>query len=184
MHETARAFSRDVAFVTDELRNDPQFLQANWRAERVGWMCIAAIVLAGLTGALGRGPISNVVTSRGALRVEYDRVMRRSAPGKITIHVDGDSGAPLTSATERSEPAIRVWMTQRVLSGCNPRQLQPAPARMTADRDTAVLTLAVASPTSEASATIECSPDATGRYDGAIGLFGGPRIPIRILVLP
>ena len=66
-----------------ELDEDPAFLRAQWRAERIGWLGIGLIILAALLALLGRGPLGQRTVTRGPLRVHYDAVMRRSAPGLI-----------------------------------------------------------------------------------------------------
>lgn len=69
-----------------------------WRFERVGWYALLLIVLLGLTGLLGKGPLSEATarSADGRVQVEYQRVSRSGIRSELRIHVQGAAGEPLT----------------------------------------------------------------------------------------
>jgi hypothetical protein len=61
---------------------------AAWRVERVGWALMAAMLAAALAGLFGDGPLSRAhAGSAQSLRVEYDRLVRSSAPTEYRFFV-------------------------------------------------------------------------------------------------
>jgi hypothetical protein len=58
-----------------------------WRAERVGWIIMALLVLAGLSGTFSHGLLSNarVVSGDGSLNVDYERFARKTARSEFVI---------------------------------------------------------------------------------------------------
>lgn len=87
-----------------EIRDHTAFQRREWVAERVGWVLLAGLVLAGLLGLLGTGPFSWTTTSAGPLVVEYDRITHHEADENITLRFgpdvveDGTISAEVTGA--------------------------------------------------------------------------------------
>jgi hypothetical protein len=52
------------------------FQRRSWGVERAGWLVLALIALAGLTGVFGNGPLSWAQASAGSLTVSYERFQR------------------------------------------------------------------------------------------------------------
>jgi hypothetical protein len=64
-----------------QIEEDSRHQQRDWRFERTGWAVMAIVLVAGLLGLLGYGPLSQTQAgARGALTVTYDRLQRASAP--------------------------------------------------------------------------------------------------------
>ncbi|HEX5161547.1 MAG TPA: hypothetical protein VFV88_07475 [Steroidobacteraceae bacterium] len=63
----------------DGLNEPLPFQRREWVVQRVGWVAFALIVLAGLAGLFGDGPLAHRVAANGALKIEYDRLIRRDA---------------------------------------------------------------------------------------------------------
>ena len=65
-----------------DLDQDIDFQQRSWKVQRVGWGLMVLFVLAGLSGLLGTGPLSNVTDGDegGPLWLEYQRFGRLQAP--------------------------------------------------------------------------------------------------------
>lgn len=84
------------------IREDMRFQKRSWTVERAGWLVLAAVALAGLTGVLGTGPLSAARAGAGPLTVTYERFQRATrttrfafeiAPGPrsaVTLHLGGD----------------------------------------------------------------------------------------------
>ena len=72
-----------------QIEEDRAHQRREWRIERVGWVLMAGLLLAGLLGLLGDGPLSRATAgSAGALSVEYDRLQRAAAPYEYRFEVD------------------------------------------------------------------------------------------------
>lgn len=68
-----------------------------WRFERVGWYVLLLIVLLGLAGLFGNGPLSDATarSADGRVEVEYQRMSRSGIRYDLRIHVQGTAGEPL-----------------------------------------------------------------------------------------
>lgn len=63
--------------------------RAAWRVERVGWTVIALLLAGAMLGVFGDGPLSRAHSgSADTLRVEYDRLVRSSAPTEYRFTID------------------------------------------------------------------------------------------------
>src|SRR5688500_11662442 len=72
--------------------DDPASLRTQarqWRAERIGWLAVAATLLAALAGLLGPGLLSfrTRESSDGRLSVEYYWAQRFEAPAELFIRL-------------------------------------------------------------------------------------------------
>ena len=106
--EAARLVGEDLAFQ-----------QRVWRAQRVGWGVMFAIVLAALSGALGAGPLAEgeARSGDGALSVRWDRIARAgddlrvvvgsAAGGELTLRGDLVPGSEFVAAEPADAPRAR-----------------------------------------------------------------------------
>ncbi len=71
------------------VQEDMTMQQRVWRFERVGWYLLVVIVLLGLAGVFGNGPLSNaqVTSADGRLHVEYQRLSRSGTTDSLRITV-------------------------------------------------------------------------------------------------
>jgi hypothetical protein len=73
---------------TLQIEEDRAYQRREWRIERIGWALMALMLLAGLLGLLGYGPLSRTqVGTPGTLAVAYDRLQRSSAPSNYRFEV-------------------------------------------------------------------------------------------------
>lgn len=71
-----------------ELEDDARFHRRMWRVQRMGWFLMQLVVLAGLAGMLGSGPLSRAVAEHpGGLRIEHMRFVRAEAPQTMRVHL-------------------------------------------------------------------------------------------------
>jgi hypothetical protein len=78
-----------------DVNQDLDFTRREWIFERIGWATFALILLAGLLGLLGQGPLSQrqAGTPGSALWIEYQNPDRYQAPTELRLHVGpGASG--------------------------------------------------------------------------------------------
>ncbi|MEI7037631.1 hypothetical protein [Fulvimonas yonginensis] len=71
-----------------QIEEDRDHQYFEWRAERIGWVAMAALLAAGLLGLLGYGPLSRARAGEpGTLSVQYDHLQRSSAPSQYRFVV-------------------------------------------------------------------------------------------------
>jgi hypothetical protein len=70
-----------------EVGHDRGFEQKWWTFMQSVWTGMALLVIVGLTGALGRGPLNNVSARSGSLSARYERLMRFKTPSEIRLEV-------------------------------------------------------------------------------------------------
>ena len=157
-----------------ELDDDEKFHRKNWVAERVGWGVLFIVILAGLGGAMGRGPMGEKTVQTGSLKLHYDRVMRRSAPG--TIHVR------LTSLPVADSVIFSV--SHSILDACQPERIVPMPVRTISTQQGSIFVVRIAPGTDAAHIEITCTPETIGRFHGTINAPREASAPVDILVLP
>lgn len=104
-----------------EIDENPKLQNATWTIERVAWVVMALLVLAGLAGAFGHGPLSRseARTPDGALTVEYPRITRLDAAdelelrfrpggsGTATVEIDGSFSSNFVVERAQPEPTAQ-----------------------------------------------------------------------------
>jgi len=72
-----------------ELTHDPQFHRLEWRAARMAWAVLLALMSAMALGAFGEGPLSarSRANPAGLIRVDYQRILRAGSPTDLIVHV-------------------------------------------------------------------------------------------------
>ena len=63
------------------------FKRREWRAQRLGWLFTALLIVVGALGLLGPGPLSwtHATAANGLVRVDYQRFGHLEADDKLTI---------------------------------------------------------------------------------------------------
>jgi len=97
-----------------DLSHDLRFVRRSWIAERVGWAALGALILAGLLGFLGPGPLSGR-TADGPPRLEYDRFERVDTPAELKARLSGG--------------ARNLWVEKRWLERVDVERVRPQPLR-------------------------------------------------------
>ena len=139
-----------------------------WRAQRLGWMVLALIVVAALAGLFGTGPLSwsNASAADGSISVEYPRFARNGGPVALHLRVDPSAAA---------EGQVRVVLSTGLLESLEISRIVPEPESQASVDDGVVLTFALEGDT-PLEATVSATGDTMGRHDGALGLDGEPPV--------
>ena len=79
-------------------REDMSYHRRNWAVQRAGWVLMALLVLLGLLGVLGGGPLARTEREAGGFSIRYDRVVRLSAPTtwELRLPAGGEARVGLT----------------------------------------------------------------------------------------
>ena len=105
-----------------EVDQDLHFQSREWRAERIGWLIIASLLLAAAFGVFGGHPLAKVTvqTSDGRLSIQYDRYTRYQTNVEflVTLVPDQD-GSGLAS----------LWFDPEYLDNLKVLAVSPMPVR-------------------------------------------------------
>jgi hypothetical protein len=77
------------------VEEDMRFQRRSWVVERGGWVLLALIAVAGLTGVLGNGPASWGHTRAGSLDVTYERFQRATRVSAFVFRARPDTDGDL-----------------------------------------------------------------------------------------
>jgi hypothetical protein len=160
-----------------ELHEDLEFQRKQFRVERIGWILMAAVLVAALLGVFGSGPLSNAIaeSSESGLRVEYSRFARRDAHTRVEIHVD-----PSLVAKDRLRLRLGGDFMQRVLV----QAITPTPERWTVEDRTIVAELPVGGSTGPVPVAVDFSPREFGPTTLELSAGPGRALTIRQFVYP
>jgi hypothetical protein len=158
-----------------EIDEDLIFERRQWGVQRAGWVVILLIVLAGLVGLLGPGPVSTVKAVSGALTVEYERVVRKQAPTELHVRL-----AP--GAAQDGEVAL--FLDQAYLAKVGINSVIPEPIEMEATADGVVFRFAIEQPEQPAEIVFAIEPSEPGMTQGRLGLLEGAELTIDQLIFP
>ena len=78
------------------VHEDMRFQHRSWALERAGWLVLALIAIAGLTGVFGNGPASWAHASAGSLTVSYERFQRATRTSAFVFDVTHQAVSDLT----------------------------------------------------------------------------------------
>jgi hypothetical protein len=109
---------------TYPIREDMRFQLRSWRAERIGWIAMALLCIAGLSGVFFHGPVSHTIASSGPLAVEYERFAHKTALTYFVIRI----GPPLPDQ-------VLVRLSPAFASMHDPELVEPRPLRSSGGSD-------------------------------------------------
>ena|SRR5688572_10329840 len=162
-----------------EIDEDLRFQELDWRVQRIGWGALGLIVVAGLTGFLGSGPLSDVRAKHGALDIQYQRFVRHGADSQL--HVRAQRSAVVSGE-------VRVTLERDFLGAYQLQRITPEPTRTTTRGDGIEFAFSVQSADAPADAPLEVSfelqPEQLGSHSGSIALNGGPSLPVDQFTYP
>jgi hypothetical protein len=147
-----------------------------YRFERIAWLLMFVLMLAGASGALGRGGLTRAEarSSDGTVRVEYDRSLRARAPARMRVMLD-------PGATATGE--IRLVVAGALADSARIRESFPPPA-IAEPLDRAVRLVWKVPARSAAEIVLANQPEGMGRIWSRVTVEGGAFASFDQLVLP
>ena len=167
---------QDLPPAMREMEADAGFQRRVWAVERVAWVGLALMAVAGLSGLLGRGgPLSDAraETADGALRIRYERVQRLLAPAAFQIE------AP------RTPPGgvLELHLGQDMLENWQLDAAFPPPAASRGETGGLVLEFPVASEGAPVM-VLRATAERLGLLTATVRAGSGPPVRLRVLVWP
>jgi hypothetical protein len=137
------------------LHEDLAFQRREWRIQRVGWVAIAALLLAALVGLFGNGPLSRASATDGPLHVEYERFAHARTLTTLRI-----------TLRELKGESVRLAIDREYLDAMPIELIRPLPIRTVSAGREMLYEFAVAG--SEAHITLDANPQQAGFAHGSI----------------
>ena len=77
-----------------QIEEDMRFQRRMWVAQRVGWSVISLVLLVGLLGGFGDGPLARrtLTTADGKLTARVQRMERHRSPSAVVLFVKPEPG--------------------------------------------------------------------------------------------
>lgn len=154
-----------------ELEDDEAFHARVWRLRRAGWLAMVLLILVGLGGLLGGGPLSRAVAEAGGLRVEHARFARAEAPESLHVRIPAQPDGHRLAVSRSFLDRVRV------------ETVVPAPLRTEALGDQVVYVFA-GRPGADVVTTFHVTPHAVGFARAGLGIPGQAPLTIWMLVYP
>lgn len=155
---------------------DMAFQRRNWRAERIAWSIMAALVAAALAGLFGTGPASraSVRDDAGLITVEYDRFLRLGSQTSLRITLAPAAIVSGHATVELDRDFLRTFR----LEGAD-----PAPASALAGPP-GLRQVFRTEPGAVARFRLNLRAERIGPAGAGIGLTGGPQLRLAVFVYP
>jgi hypothetical protein len=158
-----------------QIDQDLEFQVRAWKVERVAWWAMLALVLAGVLGLLGPGPLAKVTTGApGApLRLEYQRFERLLTPARLVFRAQPGAGGTLS-----------IWLSTGYLDRVQVTAITPEPHQVSAGSGRVQFLFRIPEPPQPVTVTIHVMPHHFGRLEGEAGMAGGLPLRFRQFVYP
>ena len=160
-----------------QINEDRAHQRREWAIERAGWGVMALLLLAGLLGLLGNGPLGRAQAGTpGTLTVDYDRLQRAKAPTAYRFDI-----APSVAR----DGAVRVRLADTLLEEAQIDAIIPEPASVRAGPGFTEFEFAMA-PGGDRSrrVVIEYHPTTFGAVRGEIRVAGAEPLQVDHFVFP
>ena len=154
---------------------DLEFQNHWWRFERIIWAIFSLILLADLSGLLGRGPLANAKghASDDTLNIKYERVERANTASIMTI-------LPGQAALQGGQ--FRLFVSDSILKQLGAQRVIPEPAR--SDIGNGGVTYTFTANALPMLVQIELKPSFVGPQHFTVGVPGAQPIHAKTFVLP
>lgn len=158
-----------------EISEDKQFQQREWKMERIGWVLMMLLVIAGLLGLLGGpGLFSDATVAAPNLQVNYSRF----------VHLLEDTSLRLSASPVEGEDTIRISISNTLLEDMRIEGIVPEPESVEAASDHLTFSFQLQAPNEEAVVTFYLNPTQPGTKQGWLGIDGGRSVELSLFVYP
>jgi hypothetical protein len=153
------------------------FQQKWWRLEQVIYGVMTVLLLAGLAGVFGRGPLSRAKAGNPSmpLSADYERFARFRTPTLITVHL----GPQITRGRR-----VALRLTGPINDRIPVSRIIPQPRSASPIADGQQFTFDVPTPGDSASVRMILEPGKVGMSHASIGVEGAPTLGLSQFVYP
>lgn len=158
-----------------EIRVDKKWQQRKWKVERIGWLLMLILVIAGLLGLLGGpGVFSNTTIDDEDVTIRYNRFVHLLEETSLQVHATPVEG----------EDTIRVWISTKFLEDMRLEGIVPEPESVEVTSDQLRFSFRLGTPSEEVAITFYLNPTQPGSKSGQIGVDGGSSVELSLFVYP
>jgi hypothetical protein len=160
-----------------DINQDMDFQWREWRLHHVAWVFFGAILLAGLLGLLGQGPLSGgrAGEAGGPIALEYERIDRFGAPTGLRVMLAANAG---------STGSARIAFNREFMDGISIEEIVPEPTEAETSAEEVMYTFAIDNTSQPASIRMDFEHERIGTLQGMVRLEGGPQLEFSVFVWP
>ena len=160
-----------------EAKEDLTFQERSWRWEMAGQIAVVLLILAGLAGLFGGGPLSEqrLTAASGGLRADYPRWVRNHSAFNLQLQV-----APRAVKNGR----VEIWIGQSLLQALQIESVSPEPEAVELGQDRLIYRFRVADPGELAPIVFHAKANGVGSRQGRLGLLAGETLQLRTFIHP
>lgn len=157
-----------------EMEQDLEFQRLSWKIERAAWLVMALLMIGGLLGAFGSGPLSRVSTGEtNKLQLEYERFGRYESPSSLKIHL---------KAPAESEEA-RIKISRSYFDAVRLERIIPEPVSVRVVDGWLDYTFKVDAPAT-LSVKVDVTTQTFGRVEGTVASQDGAQLSFYQFIYP
>lgn len=159
-----------------QVAQDLDLERREWRAERLGWMLFALVIVAAILGLFGRGLRTSVARESpdGALTVEYDRFGRRGLQNDVTVETASAGG-----------DEVGLLVSERFLEEMRVEGVLPEPESTSVQGDDILYRFGVTEPGRPLKLRLSVTPETPWTHSGTLRLEGSEeRVSISQFIYP
>ena len=157
---------------------DIEFQRKEWRAQRIGWVVMALIVIGAMVGVLGNsGPVARAsrTAGDGSFEVHYYRLERHHGPGELSVEV-----AP--EAVQDGE--VRLWLDRDFVVRAEIQRVVPEPDRVAIEPDRVIYVFAAGEQPGPLTIAFSYEHDGYWLEQGRLGLVDGETVEFSLFLFP
>jgi len=140
------------------------------RARRTAWAFGLVLLALGILGVFGDGPVSNASDASSALRVQYERFLRRDNPMELRI-----------DARPTANEEARIAVSGDYLHALRIGNILPSPERLEETGEDVILVFRAARGSESVRITLEATPLQVGKLHAHVRAVGDTQdIGVRI----
>ncbi|HJU04176.1 MAG TPA: hypothetical protein VJ692_03420 [Nitrospiraceae bacterium] len=160
-----------------QLNEDVPFQRRVWRIQRIGWMAMAGLLLAALSGVFGQGWLSDetAANSSGTLWIDYERFGRWESTLALRVHV-GSGASP--------NGTVRIRLDQDYLSNLQIEGMMPEPDSTETSATAVTYVFRTTDADQQAVITLYTKMKRFGVFTANIQAGGEPPVSFRQIIYP
>jgi hypothetical protein len=160
-----------------ELEQDMAFQKREWRLQRIAWVAWAGLVIAGLVGLVGSGPLSRqeISSSDGRLTVTYNRFVHYHHSTTLEVMMQPEN---------ETDDQLRLQISQSLLDRMEIQRIEPEPSSRELASDGTWYIFRCAPGVPSAKVMFHVEYDDMGRGAGELQLAGSEPVVVTHFVYP
>ena len=160
-----------------DIEEDEAFQKTEWRVQRIGWFFWALVLIAGLAGLIGSGPLSSAeaTTPDGDLTVSYNRFLHYHQPALLEIELRENA---------EDSGAVEIEVSQSLLDHIEIHRIQPEPERHEVTSDGAIYSFKRTSDADRCKIAFHIEFERPGKSTARIGVSGSEPVFFTQFIYP